>query len=441
MTQVVAGVVSRRPEAGHPAFPARPGTRLADGTGADPAGLERRLLQGLAVAERSAVLLGGDGWSDPDDPDVAVTADKVVAETALLLLAADRASTGRPLVGAAVHQIARLLLPHATRPAVRAAICADPAMLLDTAFAAICLARLGHTDPGFGRLLRAALRQPRRPRRERLPHRALEQLWLLRLAGCAGPGSRRQLSELVEQSALGSALDVLAQRRDDLYALTHAVMYATGLGTERAPMPRAACQVSHELDAALAVSLDRQDYDLAGELLACYFMLGFPLTPSARFAFGVLTAVEDEAGFLPAPTLRLGRLATLDGSSRSRYLLAASYHTVYVMALLCALALRGAESRPAEPELEPPAASGLPAPRPGDPPRHWERCLAGLPGSEQRALAPLLLTVALHRAAAARDLGEVSKLLSHAAPAEAAALPAVTQAAELLHRAAAAGLA
>lgn len=440
MTQAVAGASRRWRGAGHRVSPAGRQAHPRPGTCCDRADLERRLTGALVVAERAAVLLGGDGWSDPDDPDVAVTAEKTVAETALLLLVADRVSGGRPNIGAAIHRIASRLLPHATRLGTRAAICVDPAMLLDTAFGAICLARLGYTDAGFAQLLQAALDQPDRPRRERLPHRALEQLWLMRLAGCEHPGDNRHLGELVRQSALGSGLDVLTQRRDDLYALTHSIMYATDLGADRAPIPRAARLVRGELDAALAVSLDRQDYDLAGELLACYFMLGFNLTPSASFAFDVITAVEDEAGFLPAPTLRLGRLAALDGIDRSRYLLAASYHTVYVAGLLCALALCNA--RP----LRPKRAAGHPPPAAllaqfhGAQPRHWEQYFAERPEGEQGALTPLLITVALNRAVTARKLDEVSRLLTLTAPTQTAGLPAVTQANEILRRAAAASL-
>jgi hypothetical protein len=313
-------------------------------------------------------------------------------------------------------------------------------MLLDTAFGAICLARLGYTDMGFAQLLQIALDEPDRPQRERLPHRALEQLWLMRLAGCKHAGNNRHLGELLRQSALGSGLDVLTQRRDDLYALTHSIMYATDLGADRARLPRAAHLIRGELDAALAVSLDRQDYDLAGELLACYFMLGFNLTPSASFAFDVITAVEDEAGFLPAPTLRLGRLAALSGTDRSRYLLAASYHTVYVMGLLCALALCKASPLTPKRTVGHPPPTALLARFNDAQPRHWEQCFAERPEGEQGALIPLLMTVALNRAVTARNLAEVSSLLTLAAPTHTAGLPAVTQAAEILRRAAAASL-
>jgi hypothetical protein len=439
MTQAVAGVVSPWPGAGHLTSSVRPQAQPRSGTPGDRADLERRLLGGLAIAERAAALLCGDGWSDPGDPDVAVTAEKAAAETALLLLVADRVSAGRPLISAAIHRIASRLLPPVTRLGARAAICTDPAMLLDHAFGAICLACLGHTDDGFVRLLHVALRQPTRPRRERLPHRALEQLWLLRLAGHEDAGHRGQLGELVRQSALGSGLDVMTQRRDDLYALTHSIMYATNLGADRALLPRAASLISDELDAALAVSLDRQDYDLAGELLACYFMLGFELSPSASFAFDVINAVEDEAGFLPAPTLRLDRLAALHGVDRSRYLLAASYHTIYVMALLCSLALQETGTLPPERPAGCPPPAALLARFQGTQSRHWEKSFAECPESQQSALTPLLITVALNRAMARRNLGEVSELLSLTAPSH-AAIPAVTQATEILRRAAAASL-
>ena len=86
MTQAVAGVVSPWPGAGHLTSSARPRVQPRSGLRGDRADRERRLLGALANAERAAVLLCPDGWSDPDDPDVAVTAEKAAAETALLAL-------------------------------------------------------------------------------------------------------------------------------------------------------------------------------------------------------------------------------------------------------------------------------------------------------------------------------------------------------------------
>ena len=57
-------------------------------------------------------------------------------------------------------------------------------------------------------------------------------------------------------------------------------------------------------------------------------------------SFAILASVEDRLGFLPAPNLSLDALNGLSGDDRSRYVVASSYHTAFVMGLLCAGSLR-----------------------------------------------------------------------------------------------------
>jgi hypothetical protein len=63
-------------------------------------------------------------------------------------------------------------------------------------------------------------------------------------------------------------------------------------------------------------------------------MIGIDPTPTARFGVEVMLDVECQAGFLPAPTLRIDKLTSLTGDDRAKYFHAASYHTDYVMGLM-----------------------------------------------------------------------------------------------------------
>jgi hypothetical protein len=64
------------------------------------------------------------------------------------------------------------------------------------------------------------------------------------------------------------------------------------------------------------------------------------LSISSAFAFRVLLRVEDEAGFLPSESIRLETLNDIDGDhGRRKYFFSTTYHTIYVMGLLCSLAL------------------------------------------------------------------------------------------------------
>ena len=170
--------------------------------------------------------------------------------------------------------------------------------------------------------------------------------------------------------------------------------------------------------------------------------LPWPLT-SARwsagsiFAFRVLMNVEDEAGFLPAPITRLERLGRLAGEARNRYLLATTYHTIYVMGLLCSLAL--------QPGCTPPSA--LPeCPRTGisrlilsyldfdNSTSHWREQVELLTEQERDSIAELLFNIALYRKVKQQQYGAARELLEHADRFGLLCCPSAVQTAELLER-------
>jgi Domain of unknown function (DUF6895) len=70
---------------------------------------------------------------------------------------------------------------------------------------------------------------------ERLPSEVLEIEWLERVWPCSTPGRR---SRALSASMLNRSLDVLAGSRLDMYALTHAAMFASDFGARRGRLPR-----------------------------------------------------------------------------------------------------------------------------------------------------------------------------------------------------------
>ncbi|MFJ9864265.1 DUF6895 family protein [Streptomyces sp. NPDC101165] len=404
-----------------------------------PADLERRLTAVLDVALRALEVLAPEGYTDAADPAADVPPDKVVAETAMLLLAAARSSAGRPALRERVDELARQLGPFARCEQVRARVCLEPSLALTHACAHVCLACAGYADPAYDRLLRAGLAWPdQEPSRERPPHRELEQQWLQGLMGSPTAPQVPAQRSVVASSMLGRQLDTLSGTRNDAYALTHAVMFATDLGNQRLRLPRTRTAVQADVEFALAISLDQHDYDLAGELLLCWPMLRMPWSPAAAFAFHVLAAVEDEAGFLPTPLVRTERYRALEGTAQRRYALATAYHTVYVMGLLCASALT---NRCAPPRTVSPArrhlhevSDHLLAHLKAAGPRQWLDHALPLSPGRQAALSPLFLAIALHRATTARRLETVRDLVGLAQRADLMAAPAPRQAVQLLLR-------
>ncbi|OOG64871.1 hypothetical protein B0E46_05615 [Rhodanobacter sp. B04] len=382
--------------------------------------------------------LAPDGYADSEQPSNSLRPEKAISETALLLLAAESAAGQYPEVHTHVERVAQRLIPHARSERIKLALCMEPALALDYAHAHICLARLGYPDTDFDILLQQSVQAQAATGRERPPHRMLEQSWSADLWSGPGTTCRRSAGALARWSQLNLPMDLLNGHREDIYAFTHALIYCSRFNLQPLRLPRPRHLILAEAEGALARCLDDQDYDLAGELLLAWPLTGKSWSPAATFGFRVLAQVEDAAGFLPAPITRLDRLHRLQGRERQNYLLATSYHTVYVMGLLCAAALlpgrappihisatgavRGASSRIMA-RLD---AHGAAV--------HWRDEFDKMEHPRQDAIAGLLLDIAMHRAVRQRDFAGLHTLLQIGYASHLADSPVASQVAEMLGR-------
>jgi hypothetical protein len=398
--------------------------------------LVRRLSHALDVAQQAIEVLASEGYTDPGEPANSLRGEKVISETAFLLVAAaglNHHSSIQERLGTLAEQ----LIPYARTAKVAVQICLEPALSLDWALPHICLTQLGRPAPDFDHLLEQSLASSASAGRERPPHRLLEQEWIQAL--WRGSLRNRTLQPAAAcASVLNHPMDLLQGSREDLYAFTHALMYVDGC-TQPWQLPRSRDEILAEAEAALARCLDDQDYDLCGELLLAWPLSASAWSPAAGFAFSVLARVEDQAGFLPAPNTRLDRLSQLTGTERRRYWLATTYHTVYVMGLLCAYALRPGLAPPRSIAPVPPRGACdavlpyLPS-NGGAPQPHWMQEFFALDPARREALATLLWTAALRRKVVQRDFGAVEQLLHLGFTFSLADTPAATQAVELLDR-------
>lgn len=357
--------------------------------------------------------------------------DKVLAETALLVRAAAAVPPDKaPGLAARAHDVASRLRVHASSPRIRAGITLHPALARDYALAHRCLLAMGHPDDELEQLLLESLDAPSAVARERLPHRELEQGWIDHLVGRPLP------DDTVARTALGRGIDVLTGSRDDWYALTHAVLYATDLGSNPGRLPRERAAVLREAESAMAGALDDDDFDLAGELVMLWPMLGAPISSAASFVLDVLCDVEAEAGLLPSLAIDGPAFREHEGPARTQFAMATSYHTAYVMGLVCTAFLRCPEPEPRAPWPPPRAgllASAKAALGQRSPTPQWMARLDGRTIAEQQELTPFLLDVALRRAIRRFDLCTAHRLIVVAAEHE-LWTAAVEQAARLLSR-------
>lgn len=403
--------------------------------------LVRRLCHALDVARHAVDRLAAKGYSDSREPSNDLRPEKLISETAFLLLGASTARE-HPEVGQRILDVAERLLPHARSERTLLGVCLQPALALDYAQAHIYLTRLGYPDAAFDAVLRRSQVSQLRVGRERPPHRVLEQEWLARTWDGARSTSGRKSALAARHSMLGRPMDLLSGSREDVYAFTHALIYLTDFNLQPLRLPRLASEILAEAESALARCLDEEDYDLGGEILLAWPLTGKSWSAAATFGFHVLADVEDQAGFLPSPSTRLERLHELSGQARAEYLLATGYHTAYVMGLLCAATLR--------PGNAPPARISPARPGEGDSGTllqlldsdgrrgHWRETIDRLTAPERDAIAGLLFAIALRRRVSQRDFAGLRELLATGYRLGLTDGPMASQAAELLERVAAA---
>jgi hypothetical protein len=189
----------------------------------------------------------------------------------------------------------------------------------------------------------------------------------------------------------------------------------------------------------LALSLDIDDFDVTAEVTMTWPLLALAWSPTATFAFGLLAAADDELGFVPGPTFNPKQYEASMADERTRHSLATSYHTTYMMGILCAAALRRRSFPFKAVPLGGSAGCGSALARLLDrdiaEPR-WRAAFDALGPGQQNAVAPLVLTVLLRRAKDRGDLRRMRTVLELALAHELARGPAVQQAVALLRRSA-----
>jgi hypothetical protein len=395
--------------------------------------LVRRLCLALSIAKRAIGFLGEDGYWDEEVPEGSFGPDKPLAETAMLLYVA-AAVPGHPQVKERVDELSLLLAPLARSHRTACTIALHPTICFQLAMPHILLSQLGLRDPRFDRLLALSAECRAQRGREVVPHRMLEGLWLKSLWSGAPLGTEFEAAAL--NSVLNHPVDLLWGTREDAYAHTHTFMYFTDFGYSARLLPRSRSQILGESAGVLARSFLLEDYDLAAEVLMAWPLSSAPWTPTATFGFRVLAGFEDKVGFLPAGNGVPEKFDRLTGSERTKYALAATYHTAYIMGMLCALALRPGNAPPNEiagplapAELIDELLSMIPNAH-----TPWQYTFRQLQPVERRTLGPFLLDVALLTAGRSHDFSTLGRLLSIADRHRLANTPLCAHIAELLHR-------
>lgn len=383
--------------------PAGPAARPESGRPIGSDWVER----GLELAERTldAVIAS----SDEHTRALGTSVGKVVAETAMLLRILRPHHTGDRF-----DRLCDRLAGIAVDPRTLAALAIHASASFELAVPYLVLREHRRSAP-VDALVAAGFAARAARGRELLPHRRLERLWLLGLL----TGRHGITPDDLAQTVLADEIDLLHGSRDDHYAFTHALMYATDFGRRPEGVPAEwVPRLVGQARSALAGALDEDDYDLAGELLLTWPFLRAPGAEVESVALRVLLEVAETVGTLPSLTLGLDAPAGLDPAAATAL---STYHTGYVFTALAALSATVTWSAP--------HGTGRPL-RDAWPGHGWRPGWLVVPAAS-RSADPLPLEASLRRAVREHRFADVAAQLRRPGT---LATPTTRQALELLHR-------
>lgn len=395
--------------------------------------LQVRLCRALDFAYSTVKLFSCSGYKDPIRDELSFDSDKPVAETSMLIYAASGCRLIEP-IGSRIEAIASELIRCARTEQVALNIALHPSRALRFALPHIILSKLGYTDREFDAFLSASIPSQEKCTIDRPYSAGYEQYWISGLWNKGAKLIRRRLVE--HDSLLFRPVDLSGARREDAYAFTHLMMYATDFGFDSDQFPGEMHLALFQASSLLAKCIELEDYDLAGELLLTWPFSSSSWDPQATFAFHLLAIVEDIVGMLPCGNLDSSYLSTLEGLERHRYAVANSYHTMYVMGFLAAASLKPGMVPPQKIIGQQPKTTCL---RPlmslvDTDNGHWYSAFLTLTDAEQESLTSFIVDLGIAQSFLAQDYSRLAKILSLASHSGLPASLYTIQARDLLSR-------
>lgn len=269
------------------------------------------------------------------------TADKILAESALLLLIVARSAAqldrrSSSIITTSSDALRATLAPRVRSERASVMLLRSPKNAVRFGVPHIALSCAGEPDSTFDAYLETALEYGKgQGRAEQLPFRTLEDRWLRALV----QGTSVECHDLLPNSILGGHVHPIYMDRIDVYAVTHWLMYVTDFGRVDPPEVIDRQKVRALLDAAIAFNLVIEDMDLLGELLMASHTLRYGWSPHCSAGWCVVSSAFRDLGFVPSPSLDPNEFENRTDVARSAYATAHIYHSQYVFGMLCAMLL------------------------------------------------------------------------------------------------------
>jgi hypothetical protein len=245
----------------------------------------------------------------------------------------------------AVAELVRAIRMHYDSNSALSCIMRHPRLGASLGTLLLVLERFGLATPEERAVVHCALESPYLDCSEHVPFRLLDRRWVLSLAD----NPTEPQADVLRLSAACRTTHPIYMTREDGYAVTHTIMYATDFGAHAVPPELHGEAAWHTIDAAVAWCTAAGDYDLLAELLLAQLLLRRQLSAYGAIAWRRSRHTWDVLGFLPSPSLSTASFRALDDQAEQRqYALFNMYHTVLVGGLLCAAFL---DCGPTAPEV------------------------------------------------------------------------------------------
>lgn len=391
-----------------------------------------KLYSTLDFAQKSLEHLVVEGNSAPEDAPWFVRPEKIIAETAYLMVFAHTYCKFKK-VSDKLITLAGVLKPLARSEAMLLNIALKPTLAFDYAHAHICLSYLGHKDEIFDHMLQKALDSQAAQGLERTPYRMLELEWLKSI--WTGKLNRSELKKWIGNSCLNNPPDIFNENQDSVYALTHAIMYTCFVESKIDDKNKQT--LTDQLEVLIARYMDLHDYDIAGELLMAWQLFGLPFSPSVQFSLDCILKIDKKVGFLPAPGLDLAMIEGKEIQHRRTYIYSINYHTVLVMGLLSAVMHKKTEiniNLNANLEFPKELKNILVKETLESKERHWIDYFKEIDLTQRSQLIPFLFNIAICRAVQDKNFKLLQKLIEASNNTPLIDSLAFLQASELLER-------
>ncbi|MEL7005783.1 MAG: hypothetical protein AAFN93_24095 [Bacteroidota bacterium] len=192
-----------------------------------------RLVMNLAQANLSQLESNSQFWIEENDPFIRLI-DKISIETALLALLVDRVKNIPSDVRDSTHLLLRKLSSIARCERSLVLLMRFPHTAVSLGITHIILSKFGYKDEAFDMAIDQALKSGHVESVERIPFRAMDVEWVKSLIFSEEEENR--LNNLLQYTTVTSVAHPIYMNRNDAYAITHALMYATDFGRKSLPL-------------------------------------------------------------------------------------------------------------------------------------------------------------------------------------------------------------